>query len=156
MSDLLVNNISITQSMGTWVTKQSAIFPLLFYDPNLPLSPPVPADSNTTKKKAVFRFSFCPSAQFYCWGEREGVGRGCGGVSCLQLPLPSWCPVQYSGAGSTTVTTLAHGCEETTCYLLFADRPTKSNRICRPIFTGDLSSGSFLLHYKKCTIHCTI
>ncbi len=41
-------------ALGTLVTKQSAIFSLLFDDPNLPLSPLVPADSNQAKKKAMF------------------------------------------------------------------------------------------------------
>lgn len=67
-------------ALATWVTKQSATFSHLFDDPNLPPSPLVPADSNKAKKKAVFfRFSFCPSALFYC-SEEDGDGDGDGGV----------------------------------------------------------------------------
>lgn len=135
MRDHLVNNISITRPLGTLVTKQSAVFPLLFYDPNSPLSPLVPPDSKQTKEKAVFRFSFCPSAQFYYCGGREEEGAAGGGVSCLQLPLPSWCPIQHRGSGSTTVSTLAHGCEENHMLSPLCWQTLKEQQnMCWPIF----------------------
>lgn len=72
-------------ALVSWVTKQSVIFSVLLDDPNLPVSPFVPADSNKTEERDVFWFSFSPSAQFYCFGEAGGEG----GCTCLQLPPPS-------------------------------------------------------------------
>lgn len=124
--------------------------PFSYDDPNLPPSPPVPADSNRgPKRKPCFQvFISSISTILYSEGEAGGF--------CLRLPLPSWCSIQRSRFGSTTVSTLVHGCEETTCYLLFADRYTerwgeRRGNVCRPIYSGQLSSRSILLDYKKCT-----
>lgn len=93
--------------------------PFLYDDPNLPPSPPVPADSNGgPKRKPCFQV-FISSISTILYSEAEAGG------FCLRLPLPSWCSIQRSRFGSTTVSTLVHGCEETTCYLLFADRYTE-------------------------------
>lgn len=76
-------------------------------------------------------------------GEEDGA---------LFTPLPSWYSIQHSRFGSTTVSTLACGAEETTWYLVFADRHREQRNSCWPTFTGHLSSRSFLLNDKKCTI----
>lgn len=103
-------------------------------DPNLPLPPLVPADSNKAKKKAIF-----PGFHFVHQHNSIAVEAGSKwwGVSCLQLPLPSWCSIQYTTFGSTTLSTLVHGCEETPCYLLFADRHRVSRRIRAGLFLLD-------------------
>ncbi len=91
-------------------------FSLLSDDPNLHPSPLVPADSNKAKKKAMF-------SGFHFVHQHYSIAQwGRGGGSCLRLPLPSWCSIMHSRFGSSTVSTLVHGCEETTCYLLYADR----------------------------------
>lgn len=124
-------------NLGYLIAKQSAIFSPLFGDPNLPLSPLVPADSNQAKKKAMFS-GFLFVHQHYAvarCGEEEG--------SCLWLPLPSWCSIQHSRFGSTTVTTLAHGCEEATRYLLFADRHRESSEYIGPFLLDTYHEEAF-------------
>lgn len=112
LRDHIVNNI-LYQSLSLGYS-ENAICSILFDDLNSPLSL---LTRTRLKKSRVFRFSFCPSALFYFTGGGKRF--------CLQLPLPSWCSIQCSRFGSTTVSTLVHGCEETTCYLLFADRHTE-------------------------------
>lgn len=44
-------------ALVSWIKKQSAIFSLLLDDPNLPVSPLVPADSNKAGERVVFSTS---------------------------------------------------------------------------------------------------
>lgn len=116
LRDHIVNSI-LYQSLSLGYC-ENAICSILFDDLNLPPSPLVPADSNEAKKKAVF-------SGFHFVHQHYSILQGGGKGFRLQLPLPSWCSIQCSRFGSTTVSTLVHSGEETTCYLLFPDRHTQ-------------------------------
>lgn len=130
-------------SLGYLVTKQSAIFSLLFDDPNLPLSPLVPADSNKAKKKAMF-------SGFHFVHQHYSIAtEGMGGVlftatSSILMFYPAQQVWQHYSEHISARLWRNHMLSPL-CWQTQREQPNT----CWPIFTGHLSSRSFLLDYKK-------